>query len=288
MHLSLTRQQTNVLEALAQFQYLSCSQMVRYGVGKSRSYLRDEVIPKIARTRPALVHGTGFGVIPRIGQLEKIYHLTETGVRYIAEYLRCDPSEIVYPRYGIQFQNDYFHRKALIDFHISLRLWEKQDNDRQIDFFNAYYTKGKNRLSINNIRFKTHVSFSPHGRKTIEPDGIFSFRDTEQASPILCAVEVHRKHDTQYITQQLNDHITALDQTLIPERHRSETMNIVLSIHEKPGSLKGVQKRLLELHDFKEFMPYFHFNLMGNIRENLSKDWIKADGTSSELFNIKH
>jgi len=231
-------------------------------------------------------------VIAGVGRLERIYFLTETGVKYAAESLRIEPSEIVYPRYGVQFKNDYFHRKLFIDFHISLRLWENQEFDREVEFFNSYYTKGKNKQSINMIRFKPSDHLPPHYRKTIDPDGVFRFSKKGLDTPLLCAMELHRKHDTKYITKQLDEHITAIDQMLLPEYYGQDKPNIVLSVHESLGSFRGVQARLKELPDFKNFLPYFHFNLTENIETNLKKGhgniangWITADEKPSLLFS---
>jgi hypothetical protein len=35
--------------------------------------------------------------------------------------------------------------------------------------------------------------------------------------------------------------------------------------------------------DFQDFQPCFHFNIMGNIRQNKGQ-WIRADGSPSDLF----
>ena len=58
--ISLSGQEAKALEALARFQYLSCSQMLRYGVGKSLKYIRNEVLARLSKIRPALIKGMDF------------------------------------------------------------------------------------------------------------------------------------------------------------------------------------------------------------------------------------
>jgi hypothetical protein len=57
----------------------------------------------------------------------------------------------------------------------------------------------------------------------------------------------------------------------------------VLSLHEHLSSFKKVQERLAHMADFQDFQPCFHFNIMGNIRQNKGQ-WIMADGSPSDLF----
>lgn len=282
--LSLSEHDIRALEALATYQYLTASQMERLGVGKNRANIRNFTLARLARITPAAVKGYDFGVIPKIGRLERVYHLTERGAKLAADILQCDPSEIVYPKYGLRFQYDYFHRLSLVDFHIGLRKWIAEGLDRELEFFNPYYIKGPSRRSLNQYLFKPSPHLPAHYRKTIEPDGVFRFRTDRNTLPLLCAVEIHRKPDTKYITEQLDRHITAMDQMLIAERFENPSANLVLSVHENLSSFRGVQKRIQEIPDFEPFLPFFHFNLQANARENFTKGWITADESPSTLF----
>jgi hypothetical protein len=159
-----------------------------------------------------------FGVIAGMGRLERIYFLTEQGAEVVADFSQRDPADIRYPRYGLRYQNDYFHRKAFIDVHIWLTQWVESHPDAELEFFNPYFIKDQNRRSINQFRFKPSDYRSSFDRLTIEPDGVFRVQKGETA--LLCAVEVHRKPDSKAILKQLDQHIDAMsaDQNLIPER----------------------------------------------------------------------
>lgn len=282
MH-SLSENDTKALEALATYQYLSPSQMERLKVGKNREIIRQHTLARLARGHSPLVRFQEFGVIAGIGRLERIYFLSDSGARTVADMQGCALSEISYPRYGLRFRNDYFHRKAFIDFHIWLRQWIDAQDEAELEFFNPYFVKDRNRRSLNQFKFKPTDYRSPFDRLTIEPDGVFRF--TKDGLVTLAAVEIHRKPDSKAIAKQLDQHVDAMsaEQNLIPERFRHEAPCYVLSVHENTSSFKSVQKRLAAMEDFREFLPFFHFNVMENIRENKGR-WILANGEESSLF----
>lgn len=279
-----TPYQSKLLRSLATYQYLTVSQMLRLKIGKSRSNIRDSTLKNLKNIRPALIQFQDFGSIAGIGRLEQLFYLTPKGAETVAEDVRCDVSEIIYPRFGIRFKNDYFHRKMFVDFHISLRYWINQDDKRDLFFFNSYYTKtkGQRPRSINMFRFKPSPHLPPHHRKTIEPDGVFIF--SKGKNPILCTMELHRSPNSNDITKQLAFHMTAINQNLIKEQFSHPTDNLVLSVHEHRSSLESVKKRLLAMPEFQPFLPVFHFNLSKQINKQFHENWTTADGQPSRLF----
>ena len=280
--IKLNESDAKALRALARYQYLTAKQMQRLGVGKTAKQVRDYTLNHLSHVK--MVKSERFGVMPKVGHLANLYYLHDKAINTVAELLRCGADEIIYPK-AIKFKNDYFHRLLFVDFHIGLRLWEQQDETAEIEFFNSYYTKEKGRgagsPSINQLRFKPSDSLPYNYPLTIEPDGIFRLKRNGKA--FLCAVEIHRKADSKYITQQLDRHITAIDQLIISEKFKHDSPNLVLSVHESLASFKSVQKRLLALPDFKPFLPFFHFSISGELEKDFS-NWITADGEKSVLF----
>ena len=256
----LSENDVKCLGALATFQYLSPSQMERLGVGKKREYIRQHTLARLTRGRSPLVKFQDFGVIAGKGRLERIYFVTEAGAREAAQIRQCEMSEIRYPKYGLRYQNNYFHRKAFIDFHIWLVQWIDEHPNAELEFFNPYFVKDKNRRSINQFRFKPSDYRSPHDRLTIEPDGVFRF--TKDGKPYLCAVEAHRKPDVKAIVKQLDQHMEAMgaDQNLIAEKFQHQGPIYICSIHDHRRIFESVQARLSELSDFKVFEPHFIFS----------------------------
>ncbi len=283
--LNLTNSDIKALTALATYQYLNAQQMERLGVGKTAKQVRDYTLYHLKHVNPALVKEQDFGVIAGKGRLPKIFYLSEKSLNIVADLMRCSPEEIIFPRYGVRYQNDYFHRSLFVDFHIYLRQWVDQDETAELEFFNSYYTKHKGRgsrtYSINQYSFKPSATLPYNHPKTIEPDGLFRFK--RGGKSFLCAIELHRKSDSKYITQQLDRHITAIEQNILGEAFNQEQPNLVLSVHESASSFESVQKRLLALPDFKPFMPYFHFSVSNALEKDFTH-WVTADGNPSPLF----
>ena len=271
------------LIALATYQYLSAQQMVRLGVGRTAKQIRDHTLKRLERAR--MIKSQDFGAIPKKGRLPLIYCLSPKSINVVADLMRCAPEEITYPKYGIKYAPDYFHRRHFVDFHIALRQWVESRKDTELEFFQSYYTKHKGRgsktHSINLLRFKPSESLPYNYPLTIDPDGIFRLHKGDKS--FLCAIEHHRKPDSQYITRQLDRHMTALDQNLLSERFDHQNPNLVLSVHENLRSFTSVQKRLLSLPDFEKFIPYFHFALHENLEINFS-NWVTANEEKSALF----
>lgn len=271
------------LLALATYQYLNTLQMERLGVGKTAKQIRDHTLKRLERAH--LIGSQDFGVIAGKGRLHKIFYLESKSIEIISDLMRCAPEEIVYPKYGIRYANDYFHRSGFVDFHIALRQWVDTQEQAEIEFFHSYYTKYKNRgaktHSINLLRFKQSNTLPYNYQLTIEPDGIFRLIKGDKS--FLCAVEYHRKPDSKYIAQQLDRQMTAIDQYLLAERFNQKMPNLVLSIHENQSSFKSVQSRLLALPDFEKFIPYFHFTLHENLNTSFS-NWVTVNGEKSKLF----
>jgi len=281
----LTESDTKALTALAHYQYLNTLQMERMGIGKTAKQIRDHTLKHLESVHPALIKSEDFGAIAGKGRLHKIYYLSPKSINIVADLMRCAPEEIVYPKYGVRYANDYFHRSLFVDFHIGLRQWIDTQETAELEFFQSYYTKEKGRgsksASINQLRFKPSSTLPYNHPLTIEPDGIFRFK--RDGKSFLCAMEMHRKRDSKYIAQQLDRHITAIDQNLFSERFEQETPNFVLSVHESLASFQSVQKRLLALPDFEKFLPYFHFALTDYLEDDFS-NWVLANNQKSPLF----
>lgn len=282
MHI-LSENDIKALEALATYQYLSPSQMERLGVGKKREYIRQHTLARLTRGRSPLIKYQDFGVIAGKGRLERIYFLTDRGAREAAEIRSCDLTEICYPKYGLRYQNDYFHRKSFVDFHIWLSQWIDAHPNAELEFFNPYFVKDRNRRSINQFRFKPSDFRSPYDRLTIEPDGVFRF--TKDEKPYLCAVEIHRKPDTKVIVKQLDQHMEAMqaDQNLIAEKFEHNGPIYLLSVYEHQRSFDSVKARLNEMADFAAFRSHF---LFGTMAETVLKngDWVTSKNQHANMF----
>lgn len=279
MSITLSNQQQNVLEVLACFKYLTIQQMLILGVSKNYNSLRNYTLSRLMNRKA--IKGHDFGWIPQVGRLAKIYYLTPTGAELLAEALRIDSSEIEYPKGGVQFSRDYLHRIHFINFHIYFREWIKETKS-ELDFFQSYFDKiGSQRAGKVRSTAKTRVQLKG---KTFIPDGITRYQEPNQGKSRLVIIEIHNGVHSKRITEQLVQHMEALQEGLFSHKYGHGVANFVLSIHEHESTLKSVKNRLMNRAEFKPFLPLFLFNTQAQTNQNFSKNWTLADGSKTALF----
>lgn len=166
----LTESMHRALEALAEFRYLTMTQMVDLGVSRNYSHVAHKVTRDLITPPFEAIGSHDFGVIPGIGKLHKVFFLTERGAELLAEATQQDVSDIKYPVRGVQFSRDYFHRLAYVDFCISFANYMRS---RNLPIFNMthYFDKiGKPRKGTA-LHSETRLALT---RGYIVPDGLFS------------------------------------------------------------------------------------------------------------------
>lgn len=286
--MNITTQQERVLQALACFRYLTAKQLLEIGISKNINSLRDKSLSRLERHKKHYIKSHDFGWIPQRGRLAKVYYLTENGAKLLAEIYRIDYNDIDYPKGGIQFSSDYSHRINFIDFHISFRRWAER-HDKEVDFFYSYFDKtGSQRAGKVRSMAKTRVLLNrtvyvQQENKPFIPDGLTRYEDGEKNR--LVAVEIHNGVHSKRITEQLLDHLEAIQQGLFSEKFGHKTANFVFSVHENQSTLDSVKKRLLQRPEFKPFMPLFLFNMQAQAKADFRKGWTLANGKKTALFN---
>ena len=94
--MTYTVSQTKLLEAFTKYRYLIAPHMIALGIQKNPSALANKVISPLAKAeKPLIRHNKLIKSDPREGKLHYIYCLTDEGAKTIAEYLKCDPQEII-------------------------------------------------------------------------------------------------------------------------------------------------------------------------------------------------
>lgn len=284
----ITDQQIQVLSALARYQYLTAQQMADIGLSASAKALRNKSLPRLKNRGIPFIASESFGVIPTKGRLADIYYLKKAGVFLLAEALNIHPETITYPKGGVQFSRDYFHRVAFIDFHISFRRWAKQ-NGKAIEFFHSYFdTVGHHHngkvYSASKNNFYLQRSIYTHDKNTVFiPDGLARYQEGEKRR--LVAIEIHNGTHSQRITKQLLDHIEAMQAELFHKKFQHDKASFVFSVHENQATLDSVKNRLMAREEFREvFLRLFHFNLQSQAKADFATGWTLADGSPSALF----
>ncbi len=285
--MNLTQQQQAVLEALAEFRYLTAHQMLAMGISKSGHSLRKNTLNRLINTHRKTIKSHDFGWIPQRGRLSRVYYLTNYGAEILAEVLRIDQAQIEYPKGGIQFSSDYTHRMNFIDFHISFKRWAEKEN-KEVDFFHAYFDKvGSQRAGKVRSTAKTRVLlkrtvYTQQDEKPFIPDGLTRYQDKDKSR--LVAVEIHNGTHSKRITQQLLEHLEAIEQGIFSYKYEHTQANLVLSVHEHQSTLDSVKRRLMERPEFKPFLRFFLFNKQDQAKADFAKGWTQADGKKTILF----
>lgn len=285
--MNLTNQQQNVLEALAEFRYLTVHQMVSMGISKNGHSLRTNTLNRLINPHRKAIKSHDFGWIPQRGRLSRVYYLTSYGVEILADVLRIDPNSIEYPKGGIQFSSDYTHRINFIDFHISFKRWAEKEN-KDVDFFHSYFDKvGSQRAGKVRSTAKTRVLlkrtvYTQQDEKPFIPDGLTRYQDNDKSR--LVAIEIHNGTHSKRITQQLLEHLEAIDQGIFSYKYGHKRSNLVLSVHENQSTLDSVKRRLMERPEFKNLLTAFLFNRQDQVKADFDQGWTQADGTKTVLF----
>ena len=285
--MNISRQQQSVLEALAEFRYLTIPQMVEMNISKNADSLRNHTLNRLINSHRKAIKYHDFGWIPQRGRLARVYYLTHYGAEILAEAWRMEAERIEYPKGGIQFSSDYTHRMNFIDFHISFKRWAEKEK-KDVDFFYSYFDKiGSQRAGNVRSTAKTRVMlnrtvYTNQENKPFIPDGLTKYQDGNK--PRLVAIEIHNGTHSKRITHQLLDHLEAIQQGLFNEKFNHDTANFVLSVHENQSTLDSVKRRLRERSEFQSFLPLFLFNKQDQAKANFAKGWTLADGSKTALF----
>lgn len=243
-----------VLEKLALYRFLTAAQMQAAGVKTEQSHLYS-VLRQLARTRPALVMRLDFGVLPSVGKLSAIHYLTPKGAATVAEYYRLDPSEVKHPKRVATFRQDYFHRLALVNLHITARTWSEEIG-AELDFWDSYFDGA---AGVRGFYPKTAVSVE---KRRVVPDAVFQF--TKDSTPRLCILEISMGQDTKRVLGQFTAHYDALKSKVYSEKYGVQTSPRVLWLFETEGGLQSVQKRLEMPADYA---PAFFLKTLSDVQE---------------------
>ena len=275
----LTEGMHRALEALAQYRYLTITQMISAGVSPSYSHISRSIVRPLLCGKYPLIGFHDFGVIAGVGRLHKVYYLTENGARLLSEYSQLDFDAIRYPVRGVQYSRDYFHRLAYVDICIAFTR-HMQKNDLPILRMLHYFDKtGKPRKGTA-LTPETSLAIT---RGFIAPDGLFLFE--AQGKRRAVAVEFHHIPRTTYIVEQLERHVLAMEQSTVSRYLGHDKRSFVFSIFSDENASERVRTTLLKNERFVALLPSFHFNTLDHLKNGGFADgWILADGSKCGLF----
>lgn len=266
------------LEALAVYRYLTAKQLVRLGVAASVTVARDHVLKKLKAGRYPFIGTKDFGRWPGYGRIPHVHYLTPRGVKYLAEVSGVPESSIKYPKGGVQFTRDLFHRLGTIDGYIALRTWAEA-NDYEISRADLYFDKTKGTRGQNQV-CASRLELGPRG--IIEPDGIFILTQGETKVPFI--LEFHHSDNTTRIAQQLNNHAYGIYLGALRQKYGIAINPIILSVYEHEAVMLSVMKRLRDAEGFDAFIKGFVFNTIARVRSDFTQGWRYADEFKASVF----
>ncbi len=289
-----TERQQLALEALAEYRFLTVKQMVRLKIGKSETSIRDNILAPLYSRYRAPINKQDVG---KFLGASYVWSLTAKGARDLAEFWEVPEDKVPFPKGGVQFSTQYWHRIAQIDFHIAVNQWAETIGAEIVLKARDYI-----KTLENNRAPETKIIFDDGN--FIIPDGVFGIRF--QGKLFLYALEIHHADSTERITAKLKNYFKALVEKKISERWNYDLACYVLSVYQEQdlctdtkltrsqrqsknlefcrNKMEYVKQRLLSDSEFERFKPGFYFNSMDQVRSDLTTGWTLADDIAVTPF----
>ena len=268
----LTQSETDFLEALALYKFLTNPQIEALGVKKGAANVR-QFSKQFMGKYPGVIERVSMGVRAQAGKIPHLYYLTPKGADFVAETLEIEPENIKFPApQAVASFRDYDHRVSTIDFFISLRKWTKSQGF-EVLFTDAYFDKiGANR-GTEKLRAKTKIDT---GAGYIIPDGAGMLETPERKHLFL--LEVYNGMDTKRVLEQLEKHLVAIADGSPSLKYNFDRGNFVAVVFDSLEAKNAVMKRMGETPKFKEFKNHFKFRTIADFKNSFYDGWELFDG----------
>jgi len=278
----ITNIQSNVLEALARYKFLTMSQMLALDIGTVHyQYLWKQVASLRDRGKP-LVGCHNFKIPqPRKGKVESMYYLTKEGKRSLVLDLLIPEEEIKMPLGKTVAYKDYLHRKFTIDFQIVLDKWATQ-KEYEVPFFDTYFDKTGNNRVGRNLRAKTRISLSD--TDYFIPDGAFKVFKPD-GSQKLYLFEMYNGKDSARIVRQMHKHAQAMTFRCTHKKYdldESKSYKVVL-VFQFHSILESVIARVQNDPAFTYVQKYFIFKSNEDLKNTSFDEWVTATGETQSF-----
>ena len=290
---AFTPTQANIMQALAQYKFLTTSQLLKLKVTKQRSHLSAQLALLWKRKRP-LVKRISFGFIPKRGRLENFYHLTSTAKKILTQALQMPTDTIKLPRSKHSFfTQDYAHRKHTIDCEIAFHQAAKKlkyqvlTSHRYFDSLPVPKTgkdQQRSTSSSKNRRISYHAAtrFRSSPNQHLIADAVFLLQtDLYQE---LYLLEMYNGRDTRRVIQQLRQHIAALSLGSPSITFNLQRAHRVLCVFEHQSNMEAVKTKLRKDSFFSHMTPYFFFKTLKEINDTFFDHWTNLNGELSSIL----
>jgi hypothetical protein len=208
--------------------------------------------------------------------VEHVYRLSRAGLSAVSEVTGTEPSTKVM---GAGFALDFFHRKAVIDFHIRLDLaLSKEAGQIRIERYDQYFEKtGANhrRRSGSPLTARTRIGFRD-GSHFI-PDVIFQIRVGKKWCALF-SLEYVRGNKTARTLRQIAKHRKAIVERAVTKRYAIPKGQdyVSLFLFEDQSLLERVLTRLRAWQPFKALTGHFLFATAADTKRDVRSCWRKV------------
>ncbi|MCW3159665.1 replication-relaxation family protein [Chryseobacterium oryctis] len=273
----ITPSMEKILVNLGQFKYLTVSQMLRLDIMKGRRNLNRKLAELRQLSKP-LVQNLSFSVHPVEGKLEHIHFLTPYGAEQLREYYG-NRFPVRYPKSNSPvFGFDYFHRLAVIDFEISLRIFAEK-NDLGIVFFTTYFDKVSTEKEKG---YRAASAIMIDRTKYLIADAVFMMNTPYRED--LYACEVFLDSDVARVLSSIRQHLNVLASGKFSEQYKIDYGSRLLCIFKHKNVMQKVMGKLYKDMDFKQAQKHILFKAADELDVEMFFDWKYCDGSEASLF----
>lgn len=276
-HIQFSQSHENILLSLAEYKFLTVSQLTKLGVMNHRRNVSNKT--KELRDR-GFINSIVYGFVPKYGKIENVNYLTNKGKKVLMEGLGLEEQEIKIPiGRNNHFFKDYYHRKNTIDFQIQL-VQSAEEFNYEVLFFDTYFDKlGNNRKSAD-LRAKTRADLK---EGYIIPDAatMIEFSDGTKE---LFLIEVYMGKDTKRDVNQLKKHVNAIELGTVNEKYNYSKPYRVLSVFEHKSIMESVMSRLSGDEYFTNMVHHFFFKTIEDIQNRaILREWNNFQQAKSSI-----
>lgn len=249
--------QTNILNLLARFKFLTVSQMQPL-LSKSTGYIRIQL---------ADLGKNGFVKcfqLSKTFKTEGMYYLTENGKDVILQHSKVFDGDIKLPVGQPLLVKDYSHRKQMISLTIALYYHVTGLGITVTEFMSYFDKQGDNRKS-GNLEAKTKI---PIGNGFFIPDGIMLTE--KDGTKSMYFLEQYCDSSSTRVIEQIQKHVLAIAEGSPARKFGINANPVVLCCFEQEGIKNKVIEKLSN-EDFKPFEHLFYFCSLKDIIDDPSQ-----------------
>jgi len=274
---NITERQLQILEHLAEFKFLTPSQLTRL-LGVKTITSINVLLNKLSDGKGALTRNKDFGFYPGFGRLPRIHFLSKKGADFLAENLGVERDKIKVPKSEKSlFSRDYFHRVEIVNFNIGVHIFCRENNFEKIFFNYDFDMNGSQRNGDGKA-----INAIPVGDFQIIPDG--TGRITNGEIDNLFLFEQHNGKDTKRALRQIFNHIQCIAEMSANKKYNNQKSVRVFYVFESESCKKSVVRELYNRSDIINFKEFFLFKTQDQLKESFSNNWLLFSGETRDFI----